>query len=336
MQEPTPQPRQRIDPWSVLFLALLVVGAAAAGYHLYSGRYANFVMASGAVALGAVIFATDRSRPSRFRRERVERQARASRAVAGSSVAWLNADRDVTTDTTSARITGGILAGVAAAVVAALAVFPAYMVAAAAGDAAGNQLERWFWGLTHNSLTNNVLDIPISAVGINLLAGLGWALVYTLLVEPRLSGPGWRRGLLFATVPWVLSLVVFFPVVGAGLFGANLGAGPLPAIGNLVLHLIYGATLGAVYCWPEVNAAEGHDSDHDILLRRFENEGIAFGLVGGLALGLIAGAALSVGIPENTIDSTNLILLSGGLGCAVGGVIGPFLGASYGRRHLTH
>ena len=39
------------------------------------------------------------------------------------------------------------------------------------------------------------LDIPITAFSINLLAGLAWALVYGGIVERRMSGPGWLRGM---------------------------------------------------------------------------------------------------------------------------------------------
>jgi lipoprotein signal peptidase len=131
----------------------------------------------------------------------------------------------------------------------------------------------------------------------------------------------------------VLSLVVFFPIVGAGFFGASLHAGPLPALGNLVLHLLYGATLGAVYCLPEVNPAE--EQEGDARLRQFENEGIAFGLLGGLAVGLVIGAALSTVISNSQASFSSLLLICGALGCAIGGALGPFIGVDYGERHMA-
>ena len=84
--------------------------------------------------------------------------------------------------------------------------------------------------------------------------------------------------MLFSLVPWLLSLLVFFPAVGGGLFGADLDAGPLPAIGNLVLHLIYGAILGTVYCIPESAAS----TEDDRRAAQLENDGTALGLVVGL------------------------------------------------------
>jgi hypothetical protein len=325
---------QRTDWWSYVYLLVLAVGIPAAAYHIYSGRYGNALMALGAVVFGGIVYALERRRRAEFG---------ATASVAGPSAptaraarvpslpAWLREPRDSAMDTTTDRITGGVLAGFAATLVMALAVFPAYMLAAVAANEHGNQLTRWFWGLAHNKLTDNVFDIPIGAISLNLAAGLAWAIIYVLLVEPRLSGPSWRRGMLFALVPWLLSLVVFFPLVGAGFFGASLHAGPLPALGNLVLHLLYGATLGAVYCLPEVNPAEERDGQAQ--LRHWENEGIAFGLLGGLVAGLAVGAALSVVVSEAAMSLTYLLLLCGGLGCAIGGAIGPFVGEDYGRRH---
>src|SRR5205823_3461724 len=101
--------------------------------------------------------------------------------------------------------------------------------------------------LTHNK----VLDLAQSAlylsIGVHFAVGLVLALVYAYIVEPRMWGPGWIRGSLFAIVPWVFSVVVFFPLVGGGFLGVGLGAGPLAFLGNLVLHVVYGATLGLMY-----------------------------------------------------------------------------------------
>src|SRR5215216_1917857 len=44
---------------------------------------------------------------------------------------------------------------------------------------------------------------------------------------------------------WLMMMVTFLPLAGAGFFGAKIG---IPAvIGLLGLHLIYGAVLGAMY-----------------------------------------------------------------------------------------
>ena len=42
-------------------------------------------------------------------------------------------------------------------------------------------------------------------------------------------------------------MIIFLPLAGGGLLGLGLGAGPLPILGNLLVHLVYGVTLGFLY-----------------------------------------------------------------------------------------
>ena len=57
-------------------------------------------------------------------------------------------------------------------------------------------------------------------------------------------------------LPALVSLVVVLPLLGGGLFGLALGAGPLPIIGNVLLHVVYGAILGVVYGpWGDLDAS---------------------------------------------------------------------------------
>ena len=195
-------------------------------------------------------------------------------------------------------------------------------------DQNGTQLERWFYGLTENTLTDGVLDIPVAAIGVNLIAGIIWAFVYAIVVEPRLSGPGWRKGMLFALAPWLLSLVVFFPIVGAGFFGADLDAGPLPAFGNLALHLVYGAALGSMYAVPEVTPTT--DQVDDARTARLENDGIAAGLLVGLLVGIAGGGLLGMFVNSDTFTDSGLLLVGGALGSAIGGWLGAFAGLGVG------
>ena len=84
--------------------------------------------------------------------------------------------------------------------------------------------------------------VPVAGV-LFCLAGLLWAIPYAMWAEPRLRGPDWLRGLTFALLPTVTSWLVVLPALGAGPLGLGLGAGLVPAAGELVRHLLYGAAL---------------------------------------------------------------------------------------------
>lgn len=311
--------KQRWSAWNLAYLALMAVGVIAAIYHASSDRWGNAIIAAGAALLGIAVWLTDQS-------VTVAAAAPVAPPARGphERAAWLN--QEVPRER---WLPAGIMAGFAATIVMSILLVAAYLITGFIGDENGGTISRWFYHLSHNDLTDGVYDIPIAAFSVNLLAGLAWAMVYAGLVEPRLKGPGWWRGMLFALVPWLLSLVVFFPAVGGGFFGADLDAGPLPAAGNLLLHLIYGAILGTVYCIPEVSSVTAEDRR----AAQLENNGTALGLVIGLTGGLIIGAALSAALGDSIEDGLNLTLAAGAIGTAIGGVVGPFMGLDYGARH---
>jgi hypothetical protein len=308
-----------LAPWKIGFLVLMVLGLVAAVYHLTSERYANAVLAAGAAILGTVMLLTDRSvpepQPERVREPRAVTRPETSSAARARRQRWLS---------------GGVIAGFVATIVMSVMLVIAYLITGSLGSETGSQLDRWFWGLAHNRLTDGIYDVPIAAFSVNLLAGLGWAIVYARFAEARLSGPGWRRGMVFSLIPWLLSLVVFFPLVGAGFFGANLNAGPLPAIGNLILHLVYGTVLGAMFAIPDVSTAS---SATDRRSAHLENTGVAIGLVAGLTSGIVIGAIISAIIGASVNDALNITLAGGGFGTVAGALIGPFMGLDWGARH---
>jgi hypothetical protein len=55
------------------------------------------------------------------------------------------------------------------------------------------------------------------------------------------------RGALFALLPLVLCLTIVLPLLGAGLAGFGLEAGPVPLLGETIRHLAYGLVLGTLY-----------------------------------------------------------------------------------------
>lgn len=84
-------------------------------------------------------------------------------------------------------------------------------------------------------------------VGHFVIGTIIWGGLFAWL-DPYLPGDShWLRGVLFGVGPWILMMVVVMPMAGAGPFGMDLGI--MAPVMTLVLHLIYGAVLGAVYGW---------------------------------------------------------------------------------------
>jgi hypothetical protein len=94
---------------------------------------------------------------------------------------------------------------------------------------------------------------------IHLMMGtILWAAVYAYIVEPRLGGAPWVRGLTYGFLLAVFVLIIGFPLVGAmfssltpkpGFLGMGM-AGAMGTMGVIVGHLVYGLVLGAIYGQP--------------------------------------------------------------------------------------
>ena len=217
----------------------------------------------------------------------------------------------------------GVLSGFAATFAMTVVLAGAFGLARAVGDEDGSRLERWFWALTHNPVTRSTEDAVIFAIALNLLMGLALALVYGRFVEPILGGRGWRKGVLFSLIPWLLSVVAFLPVMGGGFLGQEIDAGPLPILGNLILHLVYGAVLGSVYGIALEAGLDDTDAERANAAgaERGGAVGVAVGALVGIAAGWAVGSSLDGG------DSRGVITLAGALaGAAIGALIGSFFG----------
>ncbi|HEY3081145.1 MAG TPA: DUF6789 family protein [Chloroflexota bacterium] len=216
-----------------------------------------------------------------------------------------------------------ILAGFVGTVAGGLALLAGYAIAVVLSYVLPGQLGAWFAALIQNPTTRMVNDQLALALLLHFGVGIALGLVYAAFVEPRLDGPGWRRGVLFALVPWALSLVFFLPLVGGGLFGLGLGAGPLPIIGNLILHLVYGAVLGWVYARDSVELARTDPASVEANVGA--ERGVALGVVGGAlvgaALGYLAGA---IGSGLGSVQFA--MLVGAALGATFGGFVGSYLG----------
>jgi hypothetical protein len=217
----------------------------------------------------------------------------------------------------------GVLAGFLATFAMTIVLLAAYWLASAIGSADGGVLQRWCWALVNNPVAERTADGVVLAIGANLAMGLLLALVYARYAEPRLHGPNWWRGMQFSLIPWLLSLVIFLPLMGGGLFGMDIGAGPLPILGNLILHLVYGAVLGISY--PEASEDWLDDTDVDRVNAAAAERGAAVGLVAGLVPGLVLGWLIApafgdlVGRPATAIGVAFI-------GAVIGLAIGSFVG----------
>lgn len=225
----------------------------------------------------------------------------------------------VPVDRWRARFGAAVISGFVATTAMAVAALVAYVLALGLGAPAGSTFARWLYALTHNPVTDAARSSLLLAVGLNFAAGIVWALIFAADANDRLIAlPGWARGVVFALPPWVLSLVVFLPLVGGGFFGARIGAGPLPILGNLVLHLVYGAVLGAMFVLDGTMDHVGGDTPQmDVQLRRAEM-GAAYGVILGA---LVGGVAALIGALLIGASSVGLV------GAAVGGAV---LGAALG------
>ncbi|MFW6076003.1 MAG: DUF6789 family protein [Chloroflexota bacterium] len=309
---------ERLNRRDMLFFGLMIVGYAAAIFHMVDNRIMNGVLVALAMTAGVVIrFLTIRDRPAGGGPD--SPRDRQTGTAAERRNRWSD-EEPVDRDT---WLRSGIIAGFLATIVMSGVMVIGYFSSGIFAQEDGNQIGQWFYGLTHNELTDNAFDIPLGAYSLNLLAGIIWALAYAGYVEPRLRGPGWRKGMIFSILPWILSLVVFFPIVGAGFLGLGLDAGPLPIIGNLILHLVYGGSLGAVYAIPS-SAGVGLDPAKQ-RAARWEDRGLAVGLMSGLIIGLAGGAVLGLIFTGDLFESGEFLLAGAAAGVMAGAVLGPIV-----------
>lgn len=198
-----------------------------------------------------------------------------------------------------------------------------YLLANAIGDMGGGTLTTWFEALSGNEMVETVGDAFAVGMVLNLVVGLVWALIYGRFAEPLLHGPGWWEGVRYAMIPFLLSIIVFFPLMGAGFLGSDLGAGPLPVLGNFVLHVVYGAVLGFFFGIEEGSGISDDASEHQAAAS--SERGAALGVMIGGVLGAVVGFLVAPGIDD--LASRPVITLAGVLtGAAVGTLIGSLMG----------
>jgi hypothetical protein len=219
----------------------------------------------------------------------------------------------------------------------------AYVVANGASDAQGDVFRRWLWLLTHNEVVSFSSGRPAYALAVHVVLGIVWALIYARLVEGNRAlswwvgdGPGWSRGMRFAVLPWLFSLLLLLPAAMVNMLDWALSAGPLVPLGNFVLHMIYGFTLGQLYDSSADEPNLAADLTFEEPLQRSAVEHSEDFGAAGILVGAIVGAFVGVGLavvlppvlPNVDFGGWQVALAVGGIlaGGAVGGIIGSFAG----------
>jgi hypothetical protein len=98
------------------------------------------------------------------------------------------------------------------------------------------------------------------AGGLGGMLGIGWAGgmvvhfmngtlifpgIYAGLFSAVLPGSPLLKGLLWGAILWLLAQLIVMPMLGGGVFSANMG-GAMAAMGSLGGHLVYGGLLGGI------------------------------------------------------------------------------------------
>jgi hypothetical protein len=199
----------------------------------------------------------------------------------------------------------------------------------------------WLQALRTTGLVDLTRPALYQALGLYFVAGVLWAVFYTHVFDVRMTWLRWERGLVFACIPWLFSSVFFLPVAGGGLFGFGFGAGPLPVIGSLALHAVYGVVLTRI-CGPLGSVVLGSSTPGTAQLAATHNTeagaaaGVVAGVVLGAAFGLTMMGVLQAAGQPTWLGMHPLGILTGSNVCggAFGGVLGSFLGLARAEAGL--
>jgi hypothetical protein len=93
------------------------------------------------------------------------------------------------------------------------------------------------------SSVNPLIPWALSFLNGSVLLGFLFSHAYPLL--PGESGAA--KGLVFGVLGWIVMGLVFFPMLGRGLFAAQAGLGDQPAIFSLLMVLSYSVIMGLIY-----------------------------------------------------------------------------------------
>jgi hypothetical protein len=103
---------------------------------------------------------------------------------------------------------------------------------------------------------NPLIPWALSFLNGSVLLGYLFGRAYRLL--PGESGAA--KGLVFGVLGWIVMGLLFFPMLGRGLFATGAGLGFQPALFSLLMILSYSVIMGLIYSiFNADGAAEQHD-----------------------------------------------------------------------------
>jgi hypothetical protein len=182
-----------------------------------------------------------------------------------------------------------ILAGFCGSMIALVILLFAYIFAQILGKGMGQ--DSIFYSLAYNDLTRTVSHNLLVTLLIHFVLGITFALAYAKIANGLPGHNSWKSGILFGLGLWLLSAIVFFPLVGAGFFALSLGAGLAPVAGSLVLHLVYGSMLGLVYSpyfdSVSVNRVAQQGATGGLEASPTPEKAAALGILGGAGIGAV-------------------------------------------------
>lgn len=89
------------------------------------------------------------------------------------------------------------------------------------------------------------LSVPSAWMDHFIVGVVFWGLLFAAYDAVATRPAPWLKGIILGVFAWMMMMVAFMPLAGAGFFGAKIGI--TAPVGLLILHIIYGAVLGATY-----------------------------------------------------------------------------------------
>jgi hypothetical protein len=80
----------------------------------------------------------------------------------------------------------------------------------------------------------------------HIIVGLLMAVFYAFVLEPRLAGSPWVKGLVYAAIVWLLNTFVVLPLTGEGIAG-SLHLGFINMMGFAAIHTVFFVLLSILY-----------------------------------------------------------------------------------------